>query len=39
MDVEWQGDKRQRKAEDAWMAERNYQILALPTGQGLFVKR
>lgn len=34
----WTVSKRQRTAEDAWMAERGLKILPLPTGQGLFVK-
>jgi hypothetical protein len=34
----WTVSKRQRTAEDAWMAERGLKILPLPTGQGLFIK-
>jgi len=31
--------RRQKEAEDAFMAARGYHILELPTGQGLVVKR
>jgi len=31
--------RRQKEAEDAFMAARGYEILELPTGQGLLVKR
>jgi hypothetical protein len=31
--------RRQKEAEDAFMAARGYHILELPTGQGLLVKR
>ena len=30
---------RQHEAENAWMKERGYEILEMPTGQGLIVKR
>ena len=38
-DYGWHLFRRQKEAEDAFMAERGYQILELPTGQGLAVKR
>ena len=38
-DYGWTGYADQRHAEDAFMAERGYNILELPTGQGLVLKR
>ena len=38
-DYGWKVYHRQKDAEDAYFAERGYQILELPTGQGLAVKR
>ena len=38
-DYGWLGYKAQMRAEDAFMAERGYRILELPTGQGLLLKR
>lgn len=38
-DYGWSGFSRQKVAEDAFMKRRGYQILELPTGQGLLVKR
>jgi hypothetical protein len=38
-DYGWHLFRRQKEAEDAFMAARGYQILELPTGQGLLVKR
>jgi hypothetical protein len=38
-DYGWKVFHRQKDAEDAYFAKRNYQILELPTGQGLLVKR
>jgi len=38
-DYGWHLFRRQMEAEDAFMAARGYQILELPTGQGLLVKR
>ncbi len=37
-DYGWAASRQQHLAENAWFAERGLQILALPTGQGLFVK-
>ncbi len=37
-DYGWIEYERQREVEDAFMAERGYTILELPTGQGLVVK-
>jgi hypothetical protein len=37
-DYGWAVSHHQRAAEDAWMAARGLRILALPTGQGLFIK-
>jgi O-methyltransferase len=37
-DFGWASARRQHLAEKAWFAERGLQILALPTGQGVFVK-
>ncbi len=38
-DYGWKLFSEQKDAEDAFMAARGYQILELPTGQGLVVKR
>ncbi len=38
-DYGWHQFRRQKEAEDAWMAAHGYQIMELPTGQGLVVKR
>lgn len=38
-DYGWYLFRRQKVAEDAFMAERGYRILELPTGQGLVIKR
>lgn len=38
-DYGWKVFHRQKEAADAFFAERGYQILELPTGQGLVVKR
>ena len=38
-DYGWLPFKKQKVAEDQWMAQRGYSILELPTGQGLVVKR
>ena len=38
-DYVWSVSRRQRVAEDAWCAARGLKILALPTGQGLLIKR
>jgi hypothetical protein len=39
-DYEWSGIYRPQKlAEDAWFDARSYRVLALPTGQGLIIKR
>ncbi|HET6972046.1 MAG TPA: TylF/MycF/NovP-related O-methyltransferase [Phenylobacterium sp.] len=35
----WSNASKQRHAETAWFAARGEQILPLPTGQGLYVKR
>ncbi len=37
-DYGWLGYKRQQTAECAWLSERGYQALELPTGQGLVIK-
>ncbi len=37
-DYGWLGYRPQKLAEDAWLAERGYSILELPTGQGLLIK-
>lgn len=37
-DYGWRGYRAQKLAEDPWMAARGYQILELPTGQGLLFK-
>ena len=37
-DYGWLAYKNQKQAEDAWFAERGYQVLELPTGQGLVIK-
>jgi hypothetical protein len=37
-DYGWAVARRQREAEDKWMADRGMRILPLPTGQGLFIK-
>jgi O-methyltransferase len=38
-DYGWHLFRKQKEAEDAFMAARGYRILELPTGQGLVVKR
>lgn len=38
-DYGWHLFRKQKEAEDAFMAARGYQILELPTGQGMVVKR
>lgn len=38
-DYGWKVFRKQKEQEDAFMAARGYQILELPTGQGLVVKR
>jgi len=38
-DYGWTVSRAQFDAENAWFAERGMQILPLPTGQGLFIKR
>ena len=37
-DYGWLGYRKQKIAEDYWMAKRGYHILELPTGQGLLIK-
>ena len=37
-DYGWAGGLPQKRAEDAFFAERGYQVLELPTGQGLLIK-
>ena len=37
-DYGWLFYREQKIAEDAWLAERGYNILELPTGQGLLIK-
>jgi hypothetical protein len=34
----WLGYREQMLAEDPWLAERGYEVLELPTGQGLLIK-
>ena len=38
-DYGWKLFEKQKIAEDEFMAARGYQILEMPTGQGLVVKR
>jgi O-methyltransferase len=38
-DYGWKLFHRQKEAEDAFFAQRGYEILELPTGQGLVIKR
>ena len=38
-DYGWKPFKKQRDAENQFMAERGYFILELPTGQGLVIKQ
>lgn len=38
-DYGWHGYSAQRRAEDAFMADRAHTILELPTGQGLVIKQ
>lgn len=37
-DYGWLAYKAQKMAEDPWLAERGYEVLELPTGQGLVFK-
>lgn len=37
-DYGWLGYREQKLAEDSWLAERGYEVLELPTGQGLVFK-
>ncbi|MCX7277562.1 MAG: class I SAM-dependent methyltransferase [Burkholderiales bacterium] len=38
-DYGWAVYRDQKLAEDAWLAKRGYQVMELPTGQGLVIKR
>ncbi|MEM1368140.1 MAG: TylF/MycF/NovP-related O-methyltransferase [Cyanobacteria bacterium P01_H01_bin.15] len=38
-DYGWSGYRAQKEAEDVFMSQRGYNILELPTGQGLLLKR
>ena len=38
-DYGWLGMRKLKAAEDAFMSERGYTVLELPTGQGLVIKR
>ena len=38
-DYGWTGYRAQKLAEDAWFAAHGHQVLELPTGQGLVIKR
>ena len=37
-DYGWAGCLAQKRAEDTFLAERGYQVLELPTGQGMVIK-
>ncbi len=37
-DYGWLAYRAQKDAEDPWLAARGYQVLELPTGQGLVFK-
>lgn len=37
-DYGWLGYRKQKLAEDPWLAARGYKVMELPTGQGLLVK-
>lgn len=37
-DYGWIGYRKQKLAEDPWLAARGYKVMELPTGQGLLVK-
>jgi hypothetical protein len=37
-DYGWLGYRRQKLAEDPWLAARGYKVLELPTGQGMVIK-
>jgi O-methyltransferase len=37
-DYGWLAYRAQEAAEDAWLAERGFSALELPTGQGLLIK-
>ena len=37
-DYGWIAYNRQKFAEDKWFSERGYQVMELPTGQGLLIK-
>jgi O-methyltransferase len=37
-DYGWLAYRDQKKAEDPWLASRGYQVLELPSGQGLVIK-
>ncbi len=37
-DYGWLGYRKQKLAEDPWLAARGYHVLELPTGQGLLIK-
>lgn len=37
-DYGWAAYQAQKLAEDPWLAERGYQVLELPTGQGVVIK-
>ncbi|MGR3323454.1 MAG: TylF/MycF/NovP-related O-methyltransferase [Pseudooceanicola sp.] len=38
-DYGWTGYHAQKQAEDKWFGERGHQVLELPTGQGMVIKR
>lgn len=38
-DYGWEAYRTQKLAEDAWLGARGYQVIELPTGQGLVIKQ
>lgn len=38
-DYGWEGYRAQKLAEDAWLGARGFQVIELPTGQGIVIKQ
>lgn len=38
-DYGWEGYRAQKLAEDAWLGARGFQVIELPTGQGMVIKQ
>ena len=38
-DYGWEAYRTQKLAEDAWLGARGFQVIELPTGQGIVIKQ